>query len=221
MENTNNNTENRPVSGITGLHFRAVGKIILTQGNEESLTIQGDPEVRSRIGTEIHEGVLVITYNSDWRDWTGISLIDKGITTFHLTMKEIRSIAVAGVGSLDSAMIHSDDLSLTVSGPATMTFGTLNVNRLEVEMSGVGSIDLAGKCQEQLVNLSGAGNYKATRLESEKTTVNLSGVGNAAIWANEALDANISGAGGVEYYGNAKITQKISGIGVLKYLGNR
>ncbi len=221
MDNSINNQESRPVSGITGLKFRAVGKIILTQGDQESLTITADAEIRARIRTEIIDGVLVISYESDWKDWTGINFIDKGVTTFNLTMKEINSIAISGVGNLDAAAITTASLSLALSGPATITIGTLQANSLKVEMSGVGSIDVAGKCADQSVNLSGAGSYQASRLESERTTVKLSGVGNATVWANEALDASISGAGAVEYYGAAKITQKVSGIGVLKYLGNR
>ncbi len=222
MENQNNNFEEvRPVSGFTGLRFRAVGKIILTQGETESLVIHADPEVRSRIHTEITDGVLVISYDSDWRDWTGINFIDKGVTTFNLSMKEINSIAISGVGNLDAASVKSDALSLSVSGPATITIGSVTANNLAVEMSGVGSVDLAGKVNEQTLNLSGAGSYKTPHLQSQRTSVKLSGVGNATIWADESLDVIISGAGAVEYYGAARINQKISGIGVLKYLGNR
>ncbi len=221
MDNTNSNTESRPVSGCTGLQFKAVGKIIVKQGENEGLTIQADPEIRSRVHTEVKEGILVISYDSDWKDWTGFNFIDKGVATFTLTLKDIKSLAISGVGNLDSAEIISDSLTLSLSGPATMTFGTLTVNSLKVDMSGVGSIDLAGKCLEQNISLSGAGSYKASRLESERATVKLTGVGSATILVSESLDASISGAGAVEYYGNPKISQKISGIGVLKYLGTR
>lgn len=221
MDIPNTNTEIRPVSGCTGLHFKAVGKIIVTQGEREGLTIQADPEILSRIHTEAKDGILVISYDSDWKDWTGFNFIDKGVTSFLLTMKDIKSLAISGVGNLDSASITSDSLALSLSGPATMTFGTLTVNTLKVDMAGVGSIDLAGKCLEQNITLSGAGSYKASRLESDRTAVKLSGVGSATLLVNESLDASISGAGVVEYYGNPKISQKISGIGVLKYLGTR
>jgi len=221
MENLNNDQETRPVSGFNSLQFRAIGKVIITQGDVESLTIQADPEIRSRVHTEVNEGVLVISYDSDWKDWTGLNFIDKGTTVFNLTMKEIKSLSISGVGNLDAASINTDTLNLALSGPATMTVGTLTANSLKVDMSGVGSIDVAGKCNDQTINLSGAGSYKAARFESEKATVKLSGVGSSTLWVNDSLDANISGAGAVEYYGSAKITQKISGIGVLKYLGNR
>jgi hypothetical protein len=221
MDNSNTNTENRPVSGCSGLLFKAVGKIIVTQGQNEGLTIQADPEICSRVHTEVKDGILVITYDADWKDWTGINFIDKGVATFHLTLKDIKSLSISGVGNLDSASIISDSLTLSLSGPATMTYGTLTVNTLKVEMSGVGSIDLAGKCLEQNISLSGAGSYKASRLDSERATVKLSGVGSATVLVSESLDVSISGAGAVEYYGNPKISQKISGIGVLKYLGTR
>lgn len=221
MENPNHDQETRQVSGFNSLQFRAIGKVILTQGDVESLTIHADPEIRKRVHTEVKDNVLVISYDSDWKDWTGINIIDKGTPVFNLTMREIKSLSISGVGNLDAASVKSDDLTLALSGPATITVGTLTANSIKVDMSGVGSIDVAGKCLEQSLQLSGAGSYKASRLETEQTMVKLSGVGSATIWVNGSLDVNISGAGAVEYYGNAKIAQKISGIGVLKYLGNR
>ncbi|MBA4375026.1 MAG: hypothetical protein C0401_02495 [Anaerolinea sp.] len=221
MENLIINKEVRSVSGFNSVKFKAVGKLIITQGAQESLTIQADQEIRARIHTDVIEGVLIISYDADWKDWTGFRLVDKGPTVYNLTMKEIKSLAISGVGSLDAAEITSDALTLNLAGPGVVTIGTLKVNSLIVDMSGVGSIDVAGTCLDQNVVLSGAGNYKSSRLESERTSVKLSGVGNATVWANQSLDAHISGAGAVEYYGNAKITQKVSGIGMLKYLGNR
>lgn len=221
MDNPINNEESRLVSGFSGVQFKAIGKIIVSQGDQESLTIHADPEIRARISTEVKDGILVVSYDSDWKDWTGLNFIDKGVTTFNLTMKDINTLSISGVGNLDAASITTGTLNLNLSGPATITIGTLQVNTLAVEMSGVGTIDVAGKCTDQTVALSGAGSYKAPRLESERSVVKLSGVGTATVWANETLDASISGAGAVEYYGAAKISQKISGIGVLKYLGNR
>jgi hypothetical protein len=221
MENTNLNQEVRPVAGFTSLQFKAIGKIVLSQGAQESLMIQADPEIQSRIHTEVKEGVLYINYDTDWKDWTGFRLVDKGPIIFNLVMKDISSLALSGVGSLDAAEINSDALTLSLSGPGTITIGTVKVNVLNVDVSGVGSIDVAGTCAEQSVKLSGAGNFKGSRMQAARVTVKLSGVGNATVWAAETLDASISGAGVIEYYGEAKVTQNFSGLGVLKYLGNR
>lgn len=221
MENTTNNQEVLSVSGFTGIQFKAVGKILLSQGDVESVTVQADPEVRARIHAEVKDSVLVITQDTDWKDWTGFRLIDKGMTVFHIVMKDIKSLAISGVGNIDCASIKTDSLALALSGPGTITIGSVTVNTLSLDISGVGSVDIAGTCVEQTISLSGAGNYQGSRMESARTTIKLSGVGNAKIWANESLDASISGAGGIEYYGAAKVNQKVSGLGVIKYLGTR
>ncbi len=221
MENPNLNQEVVPVSGFSGIQFKAVGKILLSQGVTDSLTIEADPETRSHIHTEVIDGVLRITQDTDWRDWTGFRLIDRGLTTFHVVMKDIKSLAISGVGTLDCAEIKSDALALSISGPGTMTIGTVKLSTLNVDISGVGSVDVAGTCADLTVSLSGAANYKGSRLSSARSTVKLSGVGNATVWASESLDATLSGAGAIEYYGDAKVTQKVSGLGVIKYLGAR
>ena len=82
MENTTNNQEVIPVSGFNGIHFKSVGKVMLSQGDTDGLTIQADPEVRARIHTEVKDGILWITQETDWKDWTGFRLIDKGMTTY-------------------------------------------------------------------------------------------------------------------------------------------
>jgi len=221
MENTMNNQEVIPVSGFTSIQFKAVGKVMLSQGDTESVTIEADAEVRARIHTEVKDSVLWITQDTDWKDWTGFRLIDKGMTTFHIVMKDIKYLSIAGVGNIDCASIKTDSLALVLSGPGTITIGSIAVNALTIDISGVGSVDIAGTCTDQNVTLSGAGNYQGSRMESVRTTIKLSGVGNAKIWANESLDATISGAGGIEYYGSAKVSQKVSGLGVIKYLGTR
>jgi len=221
MENTTSNQEVIPVSGFTGLHFKAVGKVMLSQGETDGLTIQADPEVRALIHSEVKDGTLWITQETDWKDWTGFRLIDKGMTTYYVTMKEIKSISFMGVGSVDCAEIKSDALSLILSGPGTVTVGSVKVSNMNIEISGVGSVDIAGSCADQNIILSGAGSYQGTRMESARTTIKLSGVGNAKVWAKESLDATLSGAGGIEYYGEAKVNQKVSGLGMIKYLGAR
>lgn len=221
MENTVNNQEVIPVSGFTGIHFKAVGKILLSQGDTESVTIQADAEVRARIHAEVKENVLWVTQDTDWKDWTGFRFIDKGMTIFHIVMKDIRSLSIAGVANIDCASIKTNSLALALSGPGTITVGSIVVNTLSIDISGVGSVDIAGTCADQNIMLSGAGNYQGSRMESARTTIKLSGVGNAKVWANESLDATISGAGGIEYYGPAKVSQKVSGLGVIKYLGTR
>ena len=213
--------EKRELSGFSRLQFKGIGRVELTQGDHEELVIEAPPEVRERIHADVREDTLVIYYESDWKDWTGVRLLSGDKIVFRLMMRDIKSLALSGVGSLDAARIDGDSLSLSLSGPGAITIGTVTVKSLDLALSGVGAMDIAGSAPDLTVVISGAGTVKATRLEVERAVVKLSGVGTATLWAKQTLDTSISGAGVVEYYGSPVITQRNSGLGVLKYLGNR
>ena len=59
------NSETRPVSGFNKLVLKGVGSVILTQGAQESLVIEADPDIRSRIRSEVRDGTLTISYDFD------------------------------------------------------------------------------------------------------------------------------------------------------------
>ena len=69
------------------------------------------------------------------------------------------------------------------------------------------------------IDISGASDVKmdlmAPQIE-ENTVIELSGAGNAAVFASVKLDLKISGAADVRYKGNATVSQKISGAGSVK-----
>lgn len=221
MSDQFNNEEKRNVSGFTALAFKGMGRVELTQGDHDELVIEALPEIRSRIQTNVRNNTLHIDYDEDWKDWTGIRTLSGDKIRFRLVMREITSLSLSGIGSLDCPRIESTSLSLSLSGPSFLTVGALKCSMLNVSLSGVGSLDIAGTTEELDVTLSGAGSFKASRLETTKANVRLSGVGTATVWVKETLNASISGAGMIEYFGSPQITQSNTGLGVLKFLGIR
>ncbi|HBO33322.1 MAG TPA: hypothetical protein DD636_01040 [Anaerolineaceae bacterium] len=221
MSDQYTNEEKRDVSGFTALAFKGMGRVELTQGDHDELVIEALPEICSRIQTYVRDNTLYIDYTENWKDWTGVRTLSGDKIRFRLGMREITSLSISGVGSLDCPSIESASLSLALSGPSFLTVGALKCTTLNVSLSGVGSVDVAGTTEELDVTLSGAGSFKAARLETAKANVRLSGVGTATVWAKETLNASISGAGKIEYYGSPQITQSNTGLGVLKFLGNR
>ena len=221
MSDNYNNQEKREVSGFSALMFRGMGRIDLTQGDHEELVIEAQPEIRSRIKTEVREGTLHIDYDEDWKDWTGIRTLSGDKIIFHLVMRDISAISVSGVGSLDAPRIETGGLSLAITGPGLLTVGELKTTSLAASLSGVGAIDVAGTTDELAVTLSGAGSFKGGRLQAGKASVRLSGVGSATVWAKDTLEASISGAGVIAYYGSPTLAQSNTGLGMLKFMGNR
>jgi hypothetical protein len=215
------NEERRDVSGFNALVFKGMGRVDLVQGDHEELFIEAQPEIRSRIETTVTDNTLLIDYDEDWKDWTGFRTLSGDKIRFRLMMREVNTLSIAGVGSLDCPRLESPSLSLAISGPGLLTIGTLKSGTLDVALSGVGSVDVAGAVDQLNLTLSGAGGFRAARLETNRADLRLSGVGSATVWAKDFLNASISGAGVIEYYGSPRISQSNTGLGVLKFMGNR
>jgi Putative auto-transporter adhesin, head GIN domain len=213
--------ETRTFSGLTGVNHKGVGTMLVTQGDRDELRIEADPEVRSRIITEVEDGVLVITHDHDFVDWMRVWSKSHDPLRFFLTIKDIRLLKISGAASVKAPGIKGDSLELINSGAGTQTIDNLDVRKFKAELSGAGSMVIAGKVDEETIKLSGAGSFNGTRLESRKADVRLSGVGSASVWVTESLSTNLSGMGSVEYYGEPQVTQKKTGLGSLKSLGKK
>ena len=190
-------TEQRAVSGFDRVSFEGFGTLIITQGSEESLTIEAEDNVLPRIETKVSGRTLEIGFDTD--RWQDIIRPTKPIT-YTLTVITLDGIALSGAGSIEASGIDTE--------------------RFDVEISGAGSIDLSGFARTQEINVSGAGSYDSRELESEHADVNISGAGSATVWATESLDVNISGVGNVSYYGDPQVHESVSGLGNLEALGS-
>jgi hypothetical protein len=214
-------SETRSFKGLTGIHHKGIGNLLITQGDKDELRIEATPEVRERIVTEVRDGILVIRHDNDFVDWMRMWTNSLDPLRFFLTIRDIQSIKLSGAGKIKAPSVKSDSLELINSGAGSQTIDNLDARAFKVDLSGAGSMEIAGKTDEQTIKLSGAGSYNATRLDSRKATVKLSGVGSAKVWVRESLDANLSGLGSVEYYGEPQVTKKVTGLGSLKSLGKK
>ena len=61
----------------------------------------------------------------------------------------------------------TDHLTLTESGAGQINIAQLTATDVAVEMSGAGTVDLAGQVTHQTVEMSGLGTYQAGDLESQ------------------------------------------------------
>jgi len=209
-------TEDIKVSDFDQINFSTIGELTITQGDRESLTIEAESNVMSRITTAVRGATLYIEMKSGiW------NVVPTKPVRYDLTVKELNSLDLSGVGTVYAGAIDTDRLDLDMSGAGKVIIRSLTAGILEVEHSGAGKCELAGQVRRQEVHLTGAGEYDAADLESETVEVELSGVGKATVWATEALDIRLSGVGSVSYYGDPTVTQNVSGIGKVKSLGSR
>lgn len=204
---------------FTGLHFKSLGEVYLIQAESCSLKIEGREDLITKVKTDVQEGVLSIIYDSEDADWSDIEWIsgDHDIR-YYVTLENLQVLNLEGAGSVQGTNLQGETLSMAHSGSGAIILKRLQYQELDLDLSGLGEIQIEGEVQKQNLDLSGAGNYKAENLQSQVANVTLSGSGLVQIWVEEELNADLSGAGSIEYKGDPKVEESNTGVGRIKPL---
>ena len=215
--------EIRSIESFDQIQFKDFGQLILTQGDQEALTVEADEELLPELITEVRDGKLILGIEKDWFGRLGkilssvISSTEQKVI-YTLTFVNLKGINIGGQCHLECDRLDTDDLKINVAGLGNLTFDHIDVNSLKVNISGRGEFSAAGRADRQQVNISGSGEYQAPDLASQTLRVVISGQGNATVRVEESLDITISGLGQVNYFGRPNIRQVISGLGKSKRL---
>lgn len=202
-------TEERDVSGFDEVYLSGVGNLIITQGDEESLTIEADDNIIPLIKTDVFGNRLNISFRR------GYNFIPTVKIKYYLTVIDLDKISLSGAGDIECEGFSTDKLELEISGAGDIDFN-INAESVETTSAGVGDINLAGKVDSQEIDISGVGKYDAEELESRECSISLSGAGSVTVNASEELDVSISGVGNVYYAGSPHVKKDISGLGRIK-----
>ncbi len=215
-------TEKREVSNFNQISLRGYGELFITQGEQESLTVQADEDELPNIKTDVVDGKLRINIITDWVEKIS-SFFSKGFYSqrirFDLTVKELTNLDIIGAARVNVKGLQGEEFAVRLGGAADITIESLKTERLKAELPGAGLLKIAGKTIDQSVIVSGAGAYEAPHLESQSATIQLTGLGKATVWVVEELEATLIGLGSIEYYGNPKITKSVQGLGSVTGLG--
>jgi hypothetical protein len=182
-------SETRQVSGFTGIDLSGVGEVIIEQGESESLTIEADDNVLPVLTSEVEDSVLQLGRKPR------TTVTTRNPIRYRVTLKDLTRVQLSGSGSVSAE--------------------SLRVNALRVDISGSGTMNLAGSADEQRIAMSGSGQYDAAGLSSRSVEVDISGSGKATVAVTEQLRVDISGSGTVTYSGDPRVDQSVSGSGRL------
>jgi hypothetical protein len=211
-------SETREASGFTAVDMRTAGRVILSQGDVESLSIRGSDNVVPLVKTSVQEGVLVIEMD---KIIIVTDMDESNALTFTIGVKDLSALTVSGVGDVKMDGLTASSLKLNMSGAGRIDLAGLSVENLSLTLSGAGDVTLSGEAASAAILISGAGNIDAADLKVQTADIDLQGLGKATLWVTGKLTGSISGAGNVEYYGNPATDLKASGLGVFKSLGNK
>jgi hypothetical protein len=117
--------------------------------------------------------------------------------------------------------LSTPSMRIDMSGAGSITQNQLNTDSLNLNLSGLGGINITGKATQATIDISGAGSVDAPDLQIQTASVSISGLGSATVWVTGSLTGDISGAGSVSYYGNPQTSTNSSGLGKFNSLGSK
>jgi hypothetical protein len=218
MDTRNISTETREIMDVRRVLLKDYGHLFISQGEEESLRIEGEPEVIATVKTINREGELVLDIDAGWFDktWNAVtSAVEGRVLKYHLTVKSLDGIYVQGAASVRMQGLKTESLYLTLKGAGEIVISSVEAGLIDVDLPGAGRISLTGKTDRLQVSMKGAGSFDSPQLESREARVALRGVGKATVWATAQLDATVEGIGAIDYYGNPVVRQNVSGLGKI------
>ena len=180
--------------------------LFLTQGNTESVTIQGREDVIKHVVVEQSGTNLTIKYK-DGVNWS--RLFRNTEIQVHVTVKKLNGISASGGSDVETKnTINTDKMSIRSSGGADLDLNIV-CKDITISSSGGSDVNLKGSAENMVLNTSGGSDVDAFEFKVNYAQVNTSGGSDANVYVNKGLTANATGGSDIHYKGNAAL-KKIS-----------
>lgn len=204
-------TETRSSSSFHSVDVSGAIDIYVRYDSVSSIKVEADENLHEYIDVHNDNGKLHIheADNVNLRTTRGIKVYVAG--------PDFKRFEASGACNIisENRVNSSDGLQIDLSGASDVNMD-LKAPKVNVELSGAGSIKLKGETKDLSVDGSGSTDIKCFDLMAENVKIEISGAGDADVYASVKLDVRVSGAGSVRYKGNPSINQNISGAGSVK-----
>jgi hypothetical protein len=202
-------SQERAVSGFTGISLSMDATVNYSTGTSDICTVSAQDNLQSIIETNVENGVLVIKVQNNKK------LGSHQPITINITAANVKSLDISSSGTINGLTPWTpQNSSLNISGSGSISMPYISTSSLSANISGSGSITVtSGTAVTEQLTISGSGNINVQGVVADNVTANISGSGGITLFAALTLDATISGSGNIKYLGNPVITTHISGSG--------
>ncbi len=206
-------TASHAVAAFKNIDMQGMFEVVLQPGEGLPVTLEADENLHELIKIRVKNNTLYVSTTKE-----GIYRPTK--MTLTIPYSQLENITIGGACKLIAdAPVVAQSLSFRISGAADIDL-ELELSSLNTRVSGAANINLRGTADQHTASLSGASNIRAEKLQTQNTSISLSGAGSAHVHASEHLDASLSGVGSIRYYGDPRTTRiDRSGLGSIKSAG--
>ncbi|CAN5173059.1 head GIN domain-containing protein [soil metagenome] len=197
------NAQVRTVSEFNSIEVSGAIDLYISQGNDVAVAVSAaDENLRSKIKTEVRNGTLRI-YFDDHSKW---SWGNKKLTAY-VSFKTLKALDVSGASSCKiNGVLNLNDLNVKLTGASSLV-GAVKLTTLNLEGSGASNIKISGTVTNANINCSGASDVKSYDLITDVCVAKISGASDINITVNGKLSVTASGASSLKYKGSAVIQE--------------
>ena len=191
---------------FNSLEVQGAMHVQLRQDGKHAVRVETDANLQEYVDVFESGGTLVV------RPRKGVNLNPSKDVVVYVSGPAFDHIDVSGASRLvsENAITTNSELTVEASG-ATEIKMEVNVPKLYADVSGSSHMDLKGRAGSFSLESSGASDVKAIDLQTDISTMDISGASSAEITAAKELDVEASGASHVAYRGTPQVRQRTSG----------
>jgi hypothetical protein len=199
-------TEQRTLPEFNSVEMSTPGKVYITYGTEQEVSVVVDQNIAEFITTSVHNGQLYIDTKQ------GVSLSNYKLI-INLTMTDLEELVTSSAGDIiGKNKFTADRVGLVINSSGDICL-ELEADQLNTRISSSGDIYLIGSVVLHEATISSSGDLHAFNLVTTTTKISINSSGNAEVYASRLLDVRISSSGDLYYKGYPTIYKSISSSG--------
>ncbi len=182
--------------------------ISVEQGSAFSVKAEGDRRNLNDLDVYVRNGTLHARYRTSRRR--------EYETSFTITMPGLRGVDFSGATkSTVAGFVNLNELDIKLSGASTGQF-SVQATRTNVNLSGASNLQLNGSGATLSTVVSGASLLQAFTYPVSEADLEASGASTARVNVAARLVANASGASSIRYRGTPVVEKRVSGASTVE-----
>lgn len=186
---------------------------VLTSVSGNTLTIDTEPTLIQKFGgmTQVFKGRVSTLVDGDISNASG-----------KYVGCRIGSIVSVGGAKAEVTVVLPEVRALRIKGSGKASFRACKQEKLSIELTGSGEVDLAGSADRLEIDISGSGSIAGFGLETKVANLRVSGSGDIHATATESVRARVSGSGKIKIAGSpGEKDTDVTGSGKIKFVDKR
>jgi len=184
--------------------------IIIQESNNQSIEISAQQNIIDEIieHSFVSQGVWKIKINRN-------CIVSEDIR-FFVSMSEVKMLTLDGSGDISSqgTFTNIDELDLEIDGSGSIDIDVTTPSKIVAQIDGSGMIKLdQGSTDNLIIKIDGSGDLEAFGLITENCDVDIDGSADVEVTVNQVLDVFIDGSGDLCYKGDPSVSSRIDGSG--------